>query len=335
MERRQFLQRVSVASVVTTTTAVAGCSDDGGDGGGSTSGERAGYADYVVADWVDEGASALSVDLDLIRESEDTPTPTPAAETEDAPEDFLISFPVISLIGVAFALGGGYPRIGLGSVMEADGPGEEAHLVRGGIAVEGTFDPSAIGDSVEGAGGTETGSYGDHTLYEAENGTVVGVSENLLVSAGADEDDASLGTPTERVETLVDAAGGDVARYGDDEADYGTLVSALPSAQLTASNYTPEGGLLDSGTPSSEGGESSMGASLEDLDLDGDVKGIATSADIDEETGDGTARLALQYTGADEVDDESAIEDAVAPNGQDVSVSVDGPVAVVEGTYSN
>jgi hypothetical protein len=50
MERRQFLQRVSVASVVTTTTAVAGCSDDGGDGGGSTSGERAGYADYVVAD---------------------------------------------------------------------------------------------------------------------------------------------------------------------------------------------------------------------------------------------------------------------------------------------
>lgn len=322
-------------------TGLSGCSSLTGGGGGAPSGERASYDSWVAAD--QSGAvNAFTLDLEVYRtlqeDEEETQTQTETATSANTETDPLSGIPATYLFAAALGLGFGLSRTGLSSLISADGSARRAHFVDSGIVLEGSLDAEQLGSSVTSSGAEEVESYEGYTLYRRGSGgdtTVVGLSGDaaIVFSAGEEVTD-----PLARTRGLVDLAAGSATPLSDESDDFDALVTALPSQGLSAVTYSPDGGLFagdGSGSDGQDGGGASSSglSSFSDLDLAGNAVGGATSAAISDEQL--AADVAILYESEGEVDAKADIEAALGGQADSSSVTIDGRMVYVEGTYED
>jgi hypothetical protein len=96
-------------------------------------------------------------------------------------------------------------------------------------------------------------------------------------------------------------------------------------------SYDAAGGLFEGGA--GESGGSFDLVSIADIELEGDATGVATSAQYTQD--ELTTGMAIQYASEDAVDSEADIRAALGEAADDRSVSIDGRLVVVEGTFTN
>jgi len=343
MDRRQFLGRAS--ATVAASAALAGCSGLGGnddnDGNGANGGgARAPYDDWAGTSVYGESeVQAFSVDIGALSELSDgaTATPTPTATGTQQQVDPILGAPVAYLFGAGLA-GLALLGFGLSHLTGEDGPMERVHSVGDVTVFEGSFDESEVTGTVE-QREVESRTYQGHTVYtsgEGENASVLAVSGSALLTASAGE---RVSDPGAVVEDAIDAEAGSGTRYADEHGAYDDLVTALPAASILGVGFSPDGA-INAATPTptstpSTGGESDGSLSgVSDLELDGDVRGYASSLEFSDDGEEVTARLALRYASADQVDDDETISSQAAPSGSDVSVETDGALVVVAAAYT-
>lgn len=349
MRRRALLTTVAGTA---TTAALAGCSGILGDDDGSDTGvpvdddALAPYDRYLPAglhelvDSVDVPVhSGVTVDLT-----------TPEDAWEDAPGTGADDDPLVdlgaSLVGgaiLAVAIIAG--QVGLGDdVFDGDGV-EQVHLAAVPI-LEGSFDADRIASDLETAGLVPAGTHGGFQVHEVADGPEVVAFDDehvflgvLEANTGEDEPQSPSDRPIRAVvEASVDALRGDRDTASEELEAFADLATALPDRQCTTGSYHDGGDLferdVDADDDDEEDGSIGLVTDLNEVDLDGDALGYATAFDLTAEPGDETTFfLAIRYANADEVDDESAIRQAVAPNATEPDVAVDGPLVVVSGTY--
>lgn len=333
MERRRFLQAAGVAGA-SAMTALAGCSSlpGGGGGGGTPSGDRAGY-DSWVGTGISEPINAFTLDLEVYQtlqnqDEEETQTETSTSTQTDP----LAGIPATYIFAAALGLGFGLAQTGLSSQIQAEGSAQRAHFVDNGIVLEGSFDAESVGSSVSGAGAQEAESYAGSTLYRNGSGSdalVVAVSGDAVVVVRGGE---NVSDPMARTRRLLDANAGNTDRFRGESDDYDSLVTALPTRGIMAVAYNSEGGMFD-GAGGGGGGSNSQLASFADLDLDGNAVGGATSASFSTERLESS--IVILYESESEVDAKADIEAAVGGQAASSSVTIDGRMAYVEGTYED
>jgi hypothetical protein len=337
MDRRELLQSLGAASVAA-TTGLAGCSSITG-GGGVPDGDRAGFDSWTAASMItDSSVGGLTVDLEMFHSLEDegteTATTTEAATTTGITEsDPLAGIAASYVVAAAFGVGLGFFRTGLQSFVEEDGGGEFVHYPPVGAVVEGSFETDDVASEVEGADGTELESYEGYTIYEqgsSSSSTAIAVGDGVAVKADEGED---VTDPVQSVKDLIDANAGDSESYSSTSEDYEALVTALPNEGVTGVQYDSEGGLFESDEENeSESGMEAGLSGFSDVDLEGDAVGAAVTTTFTETELE--VMLAIQYASEGEVDDTSAVEDALGTEADSRSIDVDGKTLYVSGTYT-
>lgn len=318
--------------------ATAGCSDRLGAGTGTN--EPARYSDLLAAESVDdEGVGIFSFDWSGLNELQGTETPagteTPTEGTETPTpggggptgSDPLATYPIGVLVATAIGVGFGAGFLGLGALVEFDGPTERLHFVDGGFVFEGEYDPADVGESLEGAGGREVTEYEGVPLYEAgsgDNQATVAVSEELvvLVFGGDGVDDT-----TAVARRVLDSEADRIERYRDTEADFERLVSAFESGLIQSALYVPEGDFREEATDEEEDPGSAAG----EIDLEGQIVGASSSARLSES--EYVSELALLFADSDEVPTETDVEAELGTAAAERAVTIDGRLVVVSGTY--
>ncbi|WP_440990954.1 hypothetical protein [Haloarchaeobius baliensis] len=320
-------------------TTLSGCSSlpGGGGGGGTPNGDRASYDSWMAAG-VSEPVNAFTLDLEVYRtlqeEGEGTQTQTETSSSMGT--DPLAGIPATYLFAAALGLGFGLMRTGLASLVQQDGSAQRAHFVDNGIVLEGSFDVESVGSSVSGAGAQEVDSHAGATLYRNGSGsdaTVISVSGDTAVVVRGGE---NVSDPMARIRRLLDANAGNTDRFRGESDDYDSLVTALPTRGIMAVTYSSDGGLFESGGGGGGGGgggATSGLASFSDLDLSGNAVGGATSASFSTERLESS--VAILYESESEVDAKADIEAAVGGEAASSSVTIDGRMVYVEGTYED
>jgi hypothetical protein len=339
MDRRQFVKLAGMASIVA-TGGLAGCQDGGnGDGDGTEDGTpdnddgtgggtTARYNDWVYADAnADREMFAVSLDWQSIPDMDDGQA-TPQ-ENEALQNDVLATTPVSFLFVGALSVGFGLAQTGVDSVVqeEGDGPTEFVHVASGGIVLEGSYDEESLAQSVEEAGATEVEEYNGYTLYENDtSGAVIGLSSDTIITVQRSSDGVS--DPLARTKGLADAGAGDKTPLSLNVAAFADLMTALPNRAIMGTSYSSEARPLNSTPDSGEGDRTGFSQT----NLDGNINGIASSASLSEESM--TSSLAIRYESESEVNDRAALEAAIGTEASDRSVTIDGSLVVIEGTYS-
>lgn len=340
MDRRRFVKLAGMASIAV-TGGLAGCQDgDDGTGpqdstedgtpagdAGISVGATARYDDWVYADAnTDQEMYAVSLDWNSIPNFDDgeaTPSGNDALQS-----DILATTPMSFLFVGALSVGFGLAGTGVSSVVAEDGSGptEFVHLVSGGIAVEGDYDKSSLSQSVEGTGASVAEEYNGYTLYENDtSGAVIAVSSETIVVVQTNSEDVS--DPLARTKGIIDAGAGDKTPLSESAAAFSDLVNALPNRDVMGCSYNSAARPLNS---SGDDGQDSQNE-LSETDLDGNVYGIANSASVSQTSL--TSSLAIRYENEDEVNEKSAIEAAIGTEANDRTVTIDGALVVIEGTY--
>lgn len=179
------------------------------------------------------------------------------------------------------------------------GPSETSASV-----VSGQFDPDAVGERLESSGFEATEEYEGYDLY-AQSGSVIGLSEQHVLSGPKDED-------TNSVHRFIDARNGEVDRYQDTNTDFGEILDAVGDADYAV-------------------GQAGPGS---DLDYENQVGGGGT-VDIQGETTDAT--IIYLFDSAENVPIDAIREEATTPGltfpglvayADEVNVEQDGRMAV-------
>jgi len=340
MERRQYLKMAGMASVGA-SVGLAGCSDGGssdGDGNGEAEAEVSAGVRARYDGWVSEGSGSsaqsfiTSVDIAGLPDEQqpggsgsETEEESSGPETEDPLATTSLGFLFISVLTAGFGTVG----TGLGQIAEEDGGTEVFHVVGNSTIFEGSYDPGALGTSVEQAGGVETESYGGYTLYLNEGSqdeTVIGVAEDAVVVTSGGED-GETADPLAAAKSLIDANNGDGSTFSDSNSEFDDLVTALPDRHVMGVIFTEEPrGFNETGDDGSTG-------SFADTELSGLVHGVSSSGDFNAD-GSLTTSLAARYESEGEVDARGDIESAIGAEADEQTVNIDGPLAIVEGTYN-
>jgi len=337
VERREYIKLAGMASVAA-TAGLAGCSDDegsGGDGDGTedgtpengngdaSAGALARYDQWVYAD-ASEAAETTAISVDLTQVAEDESEEEGGDETQDP----LATTPLGFLFIAGFAAGFGTFGTGLDGFAEEESGTEQFHIASGGVIFEGNYDASSLTTDVEDAGGTEQESYGGYTLYyndSGQNPNAVALSDDVVILV-SDSDDDEVDDPLARVKDLVDTGNGDKTLLSEESDRFADLASALPDRGVMGVAFSEEAEALNEG----ESGDDF--AFFGDTDLSGRGNGLATSADFNDDRSLDSS-LALRYENESEVDDREDIESAIGTDADEQSVSIDGPLVVVEGSY--
>lgn len=335
MERRRFLKTLGVTGTAT-MTGLAGC---GVLGAGTSNGERASYDAWVSSDEGSDGAvSAFTLELSLLRKLENqttTATTTTSEETTTAATtttgiDPLSAIPGTYVFSTVLGFGIGFAQTGLTGLVKEGGSAETIHLVGGSFVLEGSYDVENVRSKVSESVLSEAESYEGYTLYRAgsgQEGIVVAVSDEAVVYVSGDEETPD---PTGHAKTLVDTGSGSGDRYRNDSEDYDQLVTALPSRDLQAVEFSTDGGLFESEsddrTPSSPGI-----ITFSDVELSGNALGGSVSASLSQDELE--SALAFRYANEDEVDAKADIEAALGGQADERSVTVDGRMVYVEGRF--
>ncbi len=342
MDRREFVKLAGMASVAA-TGGLAGCQSGGDEPGdetedgtpdgqpdgndGPSGGSTARYNDWVYADAnADREMFAVSLDWESIPnfdDSQSTPSGNDALQS-----DVLATTPMGFLVVGALTVGFGLAQTGVDSAVqdEGDGPTEFVHVASGGIVLEGSYDVDTLAQSVEGAGASEAEEYNGYTIYENDTtGTVVGLSGETVITVRSSSDGVS--DPMARVKGLVDAGAGNKTPLSQNAAAFADLVSALPNRAIMGTSYSTEARALNSTTDSGDGSQTGFSQT----DLDGNINGIASSASLSQDSL--TSSVAIRYESESEVNERSALEGAIGTEASDRSVTIDGPLVVIEGTY--
>lgn len=314
-------------------TTLSGCSSLTGGGGGTPSGDRATYDSWVAAG-VSEPVNAFTLDLAVYRtlQNQDEETQTQTETSSNVGGDPLAGIPATYLFAAALGLGFGLAQTGLSSLVQEDGSAQRAHFVDNGIVLEGSFDAETVGSSVSGAGGQEADSNAGYTFYRSgsgSDGTVIAVSGDAVVVVRGGQ---TVADPMARTRRLVDANGGNTDRFRSGSDDYDSLVTALPNRGIMGVAYRSDGGLFEIGGAGAGGGTSGL-ASFSDLDLSGNAVGGATSASFSTDQLDST--VAILYESESEVDAKADIEAALGGEASSSSVTIDGRMVYVEGTFED
>lgn len=341
MNRRRLLQLTGAAGVSTLTT-LSGCSSltgGGGGGGGVPSGERAPYDAWVGADVAPVNAFTLDLEVYRMLQNQEQGTQTETATSTSTETDPLSGIPATYLFAAALGLGFGLSGTGLGGLVRADGSATRTHFVGNGIVLEGSFDAGSVSSSVSNAGGEEAESHAGYTLYRAGSGsdaTTIAVSGDAVLVVNAGENVAD---PMARTRSLVDVHAGNATRLEAESDDYDALATALPKRGIMAVAYDSGGGMFQGGSGGTggkgAGGSSSSSGltSFGDLDLAGNAVGGATSASVTMDRLESS--VVLRYESEDEVDPKADIEAALGGQADSSSVTIDGRMAYVEGTYED
>ncbi|WP_324664931.1 hypothetical protein [Haloarcula sediminis] len=116
--------------------------------------------------------------------------------------------------------------------------------------VTAEFDRDAAVSDLQAAGYERAGEYEGHVRYRnGETGTVFALADGTILVSAVDRYGTTSADPTSRIETVIDAATGDVDRYAEDNEDMGTLVEELGRATLVGGRTMdePESGAARSG----------------------------------------------------------------------------------------
>lgn len=301
-------------------------------------GERAFYDDWASPDtYSSEGFQAFTVEAGAGQSDSQTPTPTPTPTPEgtDTPIDPIFGFPTQFLVAALFS-GFALANFNLGQIASDTGGTERIHAPGNSLVFQGSFDTDSLASRVGESDATESGTYEGYTLYEmgsGEDAAALATSEDAVVHASVDE---QVSDPRGVVEATIDAGAGNATRYGSENAAYEDLVTALPTEQIMGIAFKP-GGDVNTPTPTpapGEGGGSSF-FEIRPFQLEGTVRGYASALSFPQEDATSvTARMAIRYASAGEVDDRTTIADQAAPNAADVSVTINGPLVVVAATYT-
>lgn len=333
-----------------------GGSGDGGGDGGSTpadtstpsptmapqtvaGGTRAPYDNWASAGtYPDDRFQSFSVVAGTGQSTEagPTPTPTPTPQGTDAPVDPILGYPVTYLVAALFS-GFALASFNLGQVASDTGGTERIHVPGNSLVFEGSFDAATLQSQVGESDATESGTYEGFTMYErgaGESRAVLGLSGEALVHASVDE---TVSNPRSVVESSIDAGVNSATPYGTDNAAYEQLVTALPTQPVMGVSYAPGGDALrqtPTPTPGPGDGGGSSFFQIRDFELGGTVSGFATGIEFGEDQESATARMAIRYASAGEMDDTGLIREQAAPRASDVSVTTSGPLVVVTANYS-
>lgn len=304
------------------TTALAGCSDlvsDSISGGGSVSeGEQSSYSEWLGQETIRPNGRMDVSSLGgaaLTGENESN-----ADENERVRDDALATVLVEWGIQVGFVISGA-ELLGLPDPGEEGGGTDRFHWINGTRVMEGDYDVARIESANEDAERIE--EYGDYTLY-IDDETTLGVSEDAALWAR--EDSPFISDTTARVQAHIDATGSEESRYATEHEAFADLQNALPNREYTGVVFDPDGGVL-------EGESDSEYTQIEDTDLDSDVLGYAGSSAVDGT--DLTASVAVRYSDADAVDDRETLKSALGAEADEQTVKIDGPLAIVEGEYTD
>lgn len=326
-DRRTFLAGLVAAGAA----ATAGCSE-GRLGADTDGGEPARYSDFVASEGVEESVAVLSFDWAALgslqdTETEETPTPTPG-EGGTAGDDALAAYPIGVLFGGLFAIGFTAGVAGLGRLGEFDGPSDRIHFVgRSGLVFEGTYEPETVTEGLTEAGLSESGSYEGYELYEGDvtaGQTTVAVSESIvtLVTAGDGVTD-----PTATTERLLDSEAEQIERLRAADEAFDRLTRRLSSGAIESVQYAVEGDVRDAGTET----ESDGGTSPAEIGLEGEIRGLASSASLTET--EFTSRMAFLFASEDEVPERADLEVELGAAASDREITIDGRLVSVSGTY--
>lgn len=332
MDRRTFVKVAGMASVAA-TAGMAGCQGGGDDGstddspsdGSISGGATARYNQWLYADAV-EGSESFAVSLDWETASNQQSSQSTASSDESLRDDALAITPISWLFVGALSVGFGLSQLGLNSAVEEGGPTEYVHVASGGIIIEGSYDTESLATSIEQAGASQVEEYNGYTLYQQSGtqGTAIGLSsETVVVVQGSGE---NVSDPLARVKGIIDAGAGERTLLSEDSESFNDVANALPNRSVMGAAHRPEPEPLNSSS-GEEGGDTG----LSQTDLDGEVDAIATSADVSQ--GSMTSAMAIRYTSEGEVNAKADIEAAIGSQASNQSVTIDGPLVVIEGEY--
>ncbi|MEZ3117535.1 hypothetical protein RYH80_16590 [Halobaculum sp. MBLA0147] len=338
LDRREFVAGVAAAGL----GAVAGCSGTGlgGVGGG---GGPARYSDFVASEAVDDGGTtAVSFDwagLSALGDdgtpedgttetAEQTETPTPRPSDDGAGlselDDPLAAYPVGVLFAGVLSVGVVSNLVGLGRLTEFDGPTDDVHVVGdAGIVFEGEYDTEALADPLGTRGFERVTTYEEVPLYESGSRATVALSEELVVFVAGDE----IEDTTAVTRRVIDSEAGRTERYRASTSDYERLVSQFDAGLIESAQYVPAGDVREA----AGGGENDPAAAASELDLEGTVRGVASSASLDDD--EFVSNLALLFAEESAVPARADVEAALGTEATQRDVTVDGRLVTVTGTY--
>lgn len=323
MRRRRFLAATAGTAL---GASLAGCSAllESSDGG--TDGDGPPYDRFVPADLAETPIRVgATLDYAAVHEAEDGAL-WPNASPED--HDPLVYLPASLSHGVG--IGGAFlaDEAGLTRLVEEGGPTDRMH-VGGAQVLEGTYDAERIADDLEEAGFSEGESYRGFDIYESTAAEPVVAIEDDLVAFGIDDETVDV-SPTDALEATIDTARGDRPRASEEVPACADLGEAAPTRDFVGVHYDGTGALFE---PNEEDDSSiQIVYPPAGIGIEGEALGYAVAFDVTGEV-ETTFHLAIRYANADAVGGTDEIREAVAPSAADPSVSVDGPVAVVEATY--
>lgn len=350
MKRRTFVRTVGATGTVL-TAGLAGCSElsgdssdssdgDGGDSGDDTSGERAPYDKFVLESGVTGNeVGGFTIDIETFSQGDDgSPTPTVTAQPE--PEDPLLTIPLTYTVAAAF-FGFALSGLGVASLLQDDGPSDQMHLVEDGAVFEGSFTTDDITGSLESNDATMAEDYGGASIYTKEESgqtRAVAVSEETVIFSGFFADEGEDRDWVARAKALVDATEGEGTQFSSTNDAFDELVTSLPKRGLMTSQFDTSGELFESTptpTPSTGVSTNSSFTTVDDLELQGNALGLASSTAFDESNRSVTSSIAIRYESASAVDDESTLKDELGYEGEDRSVTIEEDLAIVEATFTD
>lgn len=333
MDRRQFVKMAGMASVAA-TGGLAGC--QGGDDGtedGTPSGSTSGGVTARYNQWVYEGAmqgsEMFAVSLNWQSTSEIQGSGQTPSSDQSLQDDVLAVTPITWLFAGALAVGLGLSQLGLNAAAQEGGPTEFVHIVSSGIVLEGSYDTDSLASSIEQAGGSESEEYNGYTIYEnsGTNAGAIALSSETIIVVQSSSDGVS--DPTARVKGIIDAESGSKTLLSESSDSFNDIVNALPNRSVMGGVYSEEAEALNSSSDGQQGTQTGFS----ETDLDGMVNAIASSANVSQ---DGmTSAVAIRYTSESEVNARADIEAAVGHMGTNQSVTIDGPLVVVEAEYDS
>lgn len=324
MRRRSFL---AGAAGTTLSASIAGCtgflqsSDDSGDDGPP-------YDRFLPGNLIEAPMRfGATLDQAAVNEAGDRAL-RPDASPEDHDPLVYLTASLSQGVGIAGAVLAG--EAGLSRLVEDGGPAERMH-VGGAYVLEGSYDTERIATDVEEAGFSATDSYQGFELYNTDDVEPVVAFDDDFVAFGVDDETMDV-SPRTALEATIDTERGDRSRASEELPAFADLGTALPSLDFVGARYDGTGALFEPSEEEAEPGSIQLVYGPGDVEIEGEALGYAAAFDATDAP-ETTFHLAIRFANAEAVDGTDAIREAVAPSAADATVSVEGPLAVVEGTY--